>query len=352
MMYKNRKVIVDLAALQSNIALIKNTLAPGRKILAYVKAQAYGHGMSEAFISAMHQVDGYAVACLEEAKQLRLVTDQKIVLNGAHLCQKTFDQARDLKVDVIVHQAQFESSQIASWSSLWLKVNTGMNRMGLTSAQARQILSEYPEKPTVLMTHLADSLPYSAGNEKQIDQLKQLKHDFPHVELSFANSSRLLSGRDVGDWVRPGLLLYGISAFSEKVPLAELMQPISRFCARVIAHQHLNEGDTVGYDRTYVALKAERIAIVAAGYADGYPRISKAALFVADHARFYSVVGKVSMDTLSICESEGHLPEIGSWVTLWGDHVRLEAVANACERSPYELLVHVSDRVNREYIGG
>ena len=352
MMYKNRKVVISLAALKSNIAYVKNTLAPGKKILAYVKAQAYGHGMSQQIVTAMRQVDGFAVACLEEAKQLRDMTDQTIVLNGAHLCETTFKQAADLNVEVVIHHNPPHSQMIAPLSSLWLKVNTGMNRMGLTINETREILHQFPDKPTVLMTHLADSVPHSVRNEKQIEQLQQLKKDFPHVALSFANSARLLSGQEVGDWVRPGLLLYGAVPFSQKLTLTEGIQPVGRFYARVIAYQTLHPGDTVGYDRAYTATKKERIAIVCAGYADGYPRVTHQPVFVEDHERVYTVVGKVSMDTLHICEQDGCLPKIGDWVTLWGGQYSVESVAEACDRSPYELLVNVPDRVSREYIGG
>jgi len=352
MMYKNRKVVIDLDALKSNITYIKSVLAPRKEILAYVKAQAYGHGMGQPLISAMSQVDGFAVACLEEAKQLREVTNQKIVLNGAHLCEATFNQASDLDVDVVIHNKPHCLQMIAPLPDLWLKVNTGMNRMGLTVGQAKEILHQFPDKPTILMTHLADSVPYSSSNEKQIEQLKQLKQEFPQVALSFANSSRLLSGEEVGDWVRPGLLLYGAMPFSQKVSLTDGIKPIGRFYARVIAYQTLHPGDTVGYDRAYTAQKTERIAIVCAGYADGYPRVASQPLFVEDGKRLYSVVGKVSMDTLHICEQDGHLPNIGDWVTLWGGQFSVEAVAEASKRSPYELLVNVPDRVYREYIGG
>ena len=349
---KNRKVVIDLDALQSNIALIKTRLAPGKQIMAYVKAQAYGHGISQPLISAMSQVDGFAVACLEEAKQIRSLTTKTVLLNGAHLCDETFQDAGDLDVDVVIHHAQFDLRLLALLPSLWLKVNTGMNRMGLTVSEARRLLSLWPTKPTVIMTHLADSLPYSKKNDQQVEQLRALKREYPHVLLSYANSSRLLSGQDVGDWVRPGLLIYGAIPFYEKSEQSDGIKAISRFCARVIAHQHLEAGDTVGYGRAYHASKKEKIAIVSAGYADGYPRASVHPLYVEFEKSVYPVVGKVSMDTLSICEVDEQLPEVGSWVILWGGQFGIEAVASACDRSPYELMVNLSERSFREYIGG
>ena len=345
----NRRAWLDLDAIKHNLNLIKDHFAPDKKVIAYVKAQGYGHGVSEQFVQALSAVDAFAVACLDEASKLRQLTDKIILFNSAYLSVHTFAAAKKIDVDVVVHDCFPEYEAVLSkLPRLWLKVNTSMNRMGVSIEQAHHILQSFPEKEVILMTHLADSKSFSAGNEKQLERLKSMAEAYPNVQLSFANSARILGDQDfLGDWVRPGLLLYGAMPYRISQSDHVYFRPALTFKARVIAHQRIAAGESIGYDRHYIAKEAIDIAILSAGYADGYPRVHPRQTPVLYQNTTYFIVGRVSMDTLQIAANKTAPPPVGAWVTLWGEGLPIEAVAAACDTSPYELMVNLSLRVDR-----
>tara|TARA_Y200000002_G_scaffold378003_1_gene384550 strand:+ start:75 stop:1154 length:1080 start_codon:yes stop_codon:yes gene_type:complete len=345
----NRRAFIDFSSIAENIDILRRRYAPGKRIIAYVKAEGYGHGINDDFLHSMQYVDAFAVASIDEAITLRKLTDKIILFNSAYLSEATFKAARQYNIDIVVHTQFDDLNEFCQpLSRLWIKVNTGMNRMGLTITQAKQILRDNKNKKVILMTHLADSVIHSDENERQLSVLYDIKREFPEVELSFANSARILSQKEMGDWIRPGILLYGAVPFLSQTGAEFGFRPVLTFQARVIAHQHLSAGDSVGYSRQFRAPKDMSIAIVSAGYADGYPRISDGTSYASYQSHQFHIIGHVSMDTLQIASSnEEPLPPIGAWVTLWGDDCPIEKLALATGTSPYELLVNLSNRVER-----
>ena len=343
----NRMAWIDMDAMGHNLSVVRKQ-CPNSKVIAYIKAGGYGHGIANS--AAFWYADAFSISSMAEARIVRRYTkEHPVLLNGAIIDQSMINFALEFDIDLIIHDVNPAALEYChSRRRVWLKVNTGMNRMGITLDQVESIIAQMnPSQSIVLMTHLADSVRYSAENEIQIQKCLAVAKKY-NLEVSFANSARILSGKTVGDWVRPGLMLYGVSPYMGELAQSLSLHPAMTVKARVIAHQTLQCGDTVGYDRSYVAKKEERIAIVSFGYADGYPRSSIQTQFAYFNNQMFPIVGKVSMDTLQICSINDELPDVGEWVTLWGRNNPIEKVALASGRIPYEMLVHLNDRVERK----
>ncbi len=353
----NRQVniSIDLAAIRHNLKRARDN-APGKKIFSVVKADAYGHGLTR-ILPALTESDAFAVANVAEGVGIRAAGEQKpvLVLQGYHSVKQLNDCRAGGLWPVIHHAEQLEmlTAKQTSKASLvcWVKVDSGMGRLGFKPEQIKQVCAVLIDKGVRvagLLTHFA-----SADRRDDISTDRQLRvfrkvdvpQDCAEIDRSAANSAALLNRPDSHfDWVRPGLMLYGAdpleyqSRASQSVDFG--LQPAMRVTAPVIAIRELNRGDRVGYGGTYECTGPTKIAIVGAGYGDGYPRTVAAGTCVMLGNRRCTIVGRVSMDSMSIDISALSVaPPIDYPVTLWG-HASLlvDEIADRVGTIPYELL--------------
>lgn len=345
---------IDLAAMRHNLSVAKKH-APSSKTWAVVKANAYGHGLSRA-VHAFAEADGFALVEIEAAVQLRDAGCQKPIL----LLEGFFDKAdiatavaRDLQVAIHCNEqiAMLETAPLSGTIDVHLKMNSGMNRLGFTPSAYRLAYERVSRLPFVrhitLMTHLANA--DDADNpglplKEQARRFMEATRDLPG-ERSIANSAAdLLHPELAADWVRPGIMLYGATPGVR--PAREFgLRPAMTLSSEIIGVQRLHKGDPVGYGSRFIAKKDMRIGVVACGYADGYPRHAPDQTPVLVRGQRTGLVGRVSMDMLVADLTD--IPEagVGSPVTLWGEGLPIDEVAQAAGTIGYELMCALAPRV-------
>jgi alanine racemase len=236
-----------------------------------------------------------------------------------------------------------------------LKINTGMNRLGFSSADAPRAIAELQSNPAVgqvtLMTHFANA-DDARGVAWQMTMFERVANGLG-LARSLANSAALLRYPETHfDWVRPGIMLYGCSPFAEQTGAELGLKPAMTLASELIAVQHLKQGDTVGYGGMFTAQHDMRIGVVACGYADGYPRHAPTGTPVVVDGRLTGTVGRVSMDMLCIDLNDVPEARVGSRVVLWGAGNPVEHVAGAAGTVGYELLCALAPRVPVVVSGG
>lgn len=357
------EALIHTDALAHNLRRAR-TAAPDAKVWAVVKANAYGHGIERAY-AGLHGADGFAMLDLAEAERVRALGWRGPVL----LLEGVFD-ARDLELcsrlnlwHTVHSEAQIDLLAVHKTHTphqVFLKLNSGMNRLGFTPAAYRhawQRLSGLTQVDAItLMTHLSNAdAPSDAAVEDQLARFEAVTAELPG-DRSVANSAAVLrfaagDARVRGDWVRPGVMLYGSSSDHPHHDAAHWdLQPAMSLRTRLIAVQSLEAGDHIGYGNSFIADRAMRIGVAACGYADGYPRVAPTGTPVlVDGVRTRSV-GRVSMDMITV--DLGPLPDagIGSEVTLWGTSatgtaLSVDEVALAAGTSGYELMCALAPRV-------
>lgn len=342
---------IDIDALQHNLGVIRNHAGTAR-IMAVIKANGYGHGMAKV-ARALWAADGFAVASIDEAIQLRALGWQKpiLLLEGMF---GTDEIAACVKhqVSVTVHHFDqiriLQASKPAQSLPLFLKLNSGMNRLGFDPQDFPRALAQLQamQTPTdiTLMSHFATA-DDAYGITDQLQIIQTCFDGLPYP-VSLANSAALFRyPASRGDWVRPGIALYGASPFAE-TPASELdLRPVMTLHSRIIAVQTLKPGDALGYGRTWVADRPSRIGVVACGYADGYPRHAQTGTPILVNGQLTRTLGRVSMDMM-FADLTG-LPDadVGSAVILWGRGIPVENVAIAAGTISYELLCARAQRV-------
>ena len=351
------RAVIDTAALRHNLSRVRE-IAPGSRVLAVLKANAYGHGMLAA-ASALAGADGFAVARLPEAVALRAAghAHRIVLLEGVQGAEQ-LREAADNDVELVVHQAEqialLEEWRAAHSFRIWLKIDTGMGRLGLRpfavpAALERLAACRAVRRPFALMTHLAEAeLKDNERTRAQIDCFERATAGLTG-ERSIANSAGLVGWPAArADWVRPGLMLYGISPFAGASGSDLGLRPVMTLHSRVIAVRELAVGDRVGYGGNWTATRATRMAVVAAGYGDGYLRNTANGTPVLVNARPAPIAGRVSMDMLTVDVTELPQVAIGDPVVLWGEGLPVETVAAAAGTIPYELVCRVGQRVHVE----
>jgi alanine racemase len=344
---------IDGAALKFNLQKIR-TLAPRSRIMAVVKANAYGHGLVNV-AQALRDADALAVARVEEAMALRAagVTQTIVLLEGVCDAAQLAAAAR-LRLDVVVHDAS-HLPLMESWSGahrfdLWVKVDSGMNRLGFRPEEFAPVWSRLRElRPTPrslrVLTHLANAdLPADGAVAVQLARFRPLIPD--DTEVSIANSAAILSlPATHADWVRPGLALYGVSPFADRHGQQLGLRPAMTLETSVIAVRDVPAGESVGYGAAWRAERASRIAILAAGYGDGLLRsLPNGAPVLLNNERM-PLVGRVSMDMIAVDVTNLSHCQVGDRAELWGARLPVEEVACSAQTIPYELLCGVSQRV-------
>jgi len=350
---------IDSAALRANLKLIRSRV-PTSRVMAVVKANAYGHGLIATALT-LSDADAFAVARLEEGLALRAagLKHRILLLEGVFDAEQLAEAAR-YQFDLVVHEPRqiellegFRGSH--AWS-LWLKVDTGMNRLGFRPEQFHAVWQRLrnlhlPPAQLRVMTHLSCAEETGgATTERQLARLAPLVAGLD-VELSIANSAGILGHPSThAAWVRPGLALYGISPFPAKRGPELGLRAAMMLESKVIALRDVPAGEDVGYGCTWRAPRTSQIAIVAAGYGDGVPRSmpSGAPVLIAGHRG--SLAGRVSMDMLAV-DITGLPPiALGDRVELWGKQLAVEELAIAAGTIPYELVCGVSQRVPIELV--
>ncbi|MDO8292030.1 MAG: alanine racemase [Gallionella sp.] len=347
---------INLSALENNLRVARRA-APSARIMAVIKADGYGHGLTRV-AEALSAADGFALLDIQEAVQLREsgFSQAILLLEGAFNAE---DMAIIAQYDLacVIHSAWqlalLDACPGKGSLDVWLKINSGMNRLGFAPQQAAHTLEQLRRHRAVrgitLMTHFAN-----ADEARGIAGPLALFDDFAashRIARSLANSAALLRYPEThGDWVRPGLMLYGASPFAPgggEGPSAQQLglQPAMTLSSRIIAVQELRVGDEIGYGALFRAEHAMRIGIVACGYADGYPRHAPNGTPVLVDGQATQTLGRVSMDMLYADLSKLPQAGIGSAVTLWGEGLPIEEVAHAAETVSYELMCALTARV-------
>ena len=350
------EALVHTDALTHNLGRAR-AAAPDARVWAVVKADAYGHGIERAF-SGLRGADGFALLDLDEAQRLRTLDWRGPIL----LLEGVFEP-RDLETCSrlglwhVVHCSEqidwLAAHKTQAPHRVFLKMNSGMNRLGFTPAGYRSAWARLNALPQVdevsLMTHFSDA-DGPRGVAHQLAVFEAVTHDLAG-ERSLSNSAAVLRHGIRNDWVRAGILVYGCAPDFPENDIAHWgLQPTMTLRSRLIATQNLQPGDTVGYGSRYTAVQAQRIGIVACGYADGYPRHCGTGTPVLVDGQRTGTVGRVSMDMLAV--DLAGLPQagIGSEVTLWGcgpggTVLAIDEVAQAAGTIGYELMCAVAPRV-------
>lgn len=340
---------ISSSALAHNLAIARRH-AGDAKILSVIKASAYGHGLARAAL-ALAASDGYAVLSIDEAVQLRQMGIEKPIL----MLEGPFD-AEDMKacfefnlMPVLHSPHQLEwLTQPGEPLSLFLKFNSGMNRLGFPLADLEKIVEYVKAKPAVsqltLMTHFATA-DEDFGIDWQWHRFLE-KAQPAGLPICVANSAALLRYPETRrDWVRAGIMLYGASPFADLSAEQLGLKPAMTLLSQIIALQDLKPGEAVGYGLTYMADEATRVGIVACGYADGYPRHAPTGTPVLVNGRRTRTLGRVSMDMLAVDLKDVPEAGIGSPVVLWGEGLPVEDVARSAGTISYELLCALAPRV-------
>jgi alanine racemase len=342
---------IHAAALKHNLAEVRRH-APASKVLAVIKANAYGHGLLRA-AAALSAADGYGLLELEDAVRLREagVRQPIVLLEGFFDADELPLLARHRLVPVVHcldQVAALDALPAGARLEVYLKVNTGMNRLGLPPAdfaKARDRLRRNPGIAAVtLMTHFANA-DDARGVAWQMECLRRLP-DAEALPRSLANSAAVLRYPEThAGWVRPGIMLYGCSPFPEGVGAEVGLRPAMTLESRIIGTQDLRPGDTVGYGGMFRAERPMRIGVVACGYGDGYPRHAPNGTPLSVAGRAAGTVGRVSMDLLCVDLSDIPEARAGARVVLWGEDVPVERVAQAAGTVGYQLLCGITPRV-------
>lgn len=355
------RALIDLNALHHNYMLARKISQC--RALAVLKADAYGHGAIPCAHALEADADGFAVACIEEALELRASG-----INKPILLLEGFFEREELELIVqhrlwcVVHALwqieAIEQARLNGPLTCWLKLDSGMHRAGLDPADFKQgwqrlEASDNVER-LVLMSHFAcaDELDHSRTLE-QLDTIQLARTD-SHAEISLCNSPavlgwpQVLSSQCSSDWVRPGIMLYGASPFEHPHPLASQLKPVMTLTSRVISVRELPPGEPIGYGARFITDRATRVGVVAMGYADGYPRHAPSGTPVEVNGQRTRLIGRVSMDMLTVDLSDLPGAGVGSHVELWGTKVSINDIANWANTIPYQLLCNLK-RVPRDY---
>jgi alanine racemase len=354
-------------ALKHNFDQLKINSGAKSKVMCAVKGNAYGHGIVET-IKILREADGYAVARLSEAKMLRdLGITQPITLLGGFTSINELNEAIYLNCDIVIHNMnqveQLESQAIDRNSfACWLKIDTGMNRLGIKVADFFDTISRLESISSVskisLMTHLSDAEDQSSKkNSIQLKLFRDLTDNFSG-DISFANSAVIFNYEKLiknykwnnkGDiWIRPGIALYGVSPLMETSAKQLNLKPVMQFVSKLIAIRPISKGESVGYNSAWRAKNDTNIGVVSVGYGDGYSKSLISGTWVVINGRRVPLVGLVSMDLITIDLGPTSDDSIGDEVVLWGELLPVEKVAGYSNLTTYALVTGVSERVQRQ----
>ncbi len=361
---RNTRVAINRSALLHNITIVKQH-APHSQIIAMLKANAYGHGAAQIadILVQANCIDAIGVALLEEALPLRKQHPNIpiIVFQGINQADELHITA-DNNIQLVLHTAKqinlLQQTTLTKPVQVWLKINTGMNRLGVSPKHAAHLWQQLHDcesvaKPIRCMSHFANAnLLNDPKTEQQLacfnKTVDTFADDSSSIECSLAKSATILHVPNAHrDWVRPGLMMYGASPVASTTASDYHLQPVMTLHANIIAIQQCQAGDHVGYDGTWQCPQAMPVGIVNIGYGDGYPRHVPNGTPVLINGKRAGIVGRVSMDMLAVDLHELPDCEIGTPVVLWGNGLPIEEIATYANTTAYELLAQINSRVIR-----
>lgn len=362
------KAFIDCTALRHNLKRVKES-APGCLIMAMLKANGYGHGIV-LVAKALAEADAFGVACIEEAIQLFKAGIQKpIVLMEGFFEKNELPDIDAMNLQMVVHNDYHiralenfcQETYLSSPLKVWIKINTGMHRLGFHPTDLVSVFRRLHALPNIdivgVLTHFAsadelENPETCLQTERLMAALEPM--DYP-MGLSLSNSAGILGWKAslkfafanplYTPWVRPGLMLYGASPFAGRIGAQEGLKPVMSLMSKLIAIQTVPKGGAVGYGGTYVAEKDCRIGVVAIGYGDGYPRLMPTGTPLLVKGIRVPLVGRVSMDMLTVELSSVTDAKVGDPVQLWGPELPVEEIAARMNTTAYELLTCLSSRV-------
>ncbi|HEY4367329.1 MAG TPA: alanine racemase [Steroidobacteraceae bacterium] len=360
------RATIDRAALRHNLGVVR-AMAPGSRVIAVIKANGYGHGLVET-ARALTGADAFGVARLDEGLALRAagIVNEIVLLEGVFSSEE-LQLASAARLQLVVHSFEqlqlleqacdIPSSQDSSGGfTVWLKIDTGMNRLGFRREEFETAWQRLRRCRCVrtarVMTHLAAAEePDSPATRGQIESFRALT-DSLNVERSVANSAGLIASPQARvDWVRPGLMLYGISPIPSQSAAQLGLRPAMTLTTQIIALRRVPKAESVGYSAIWRASRDSVVGIAAIGYGDGYPRNMRNGTPVLVNGKEVSVVGRVSMDMTAIDVTNSGDVRVGDPVVLWGEGLPAERVAPYADTISYELVCGISQRVAVEWQG-
>lgn len=323
--------------------------APAKNRMVVIKANAYGHGVREV-AEALEAADAFAVARVEEGVELRGFQPQKpIVVLGGFLDEAEAKACLDYQLNPAVH-SDYQLLMLPTDLPFWLKFNTGMFRLGFDPTQSGRLAKELTDKNLLgVMTHFANAHdPTHPLNKRQLLQFESCCQEFPQAARCVGNSGVIMQIEEGhGDWVRPGLMLYGGSP--NGTPSSEL-KPGMTLSAPVVAINQLKKGTAIGYGSAWQAEQDCRVAVVGLGYADGYPRETATGTAVLVNGERRSLVGRVAMDTCNVLLEDQDTVSPGDHFVFWGEGLPIDEVAAAAGTISYTLMIGLGSRVKRVFV--
>lgn len=354
---RHSRAIIDLEALRHNYRYLKEA-AGGNRLIAVIKADAYGHGALEV-AAALADTDAFAVAAVGEAVALRQAgITQKIIVLGGFVRNEELRTCIEHGLDPVLHH-QFHLDCLRDMPGLgnlevWLKIDSGMGRLGFPLGRAREIVNFLVALDTLgslrMMTHLANADAVdNSFTELQVEQVISLGLD--DYEWGIANSAGILGWPNTHrPWVRAGIALYGADPMSDRNEARRELRPAMMMKSLVLAVNSHHKGHLIGYGNTYSCPEDMTIAVVAAGYADGYPRHKVDTAQVEIRGKLCDIVGRVSMDMIMVDVTQLQEVRIGDEVTLFGVAPDVNDIADCSQTIAYEILCNVGAHVRREYV--
>lgn len=343
------RALIDLQALRHNYQLAREL--SGARALAVIKADAYGHGAVRCAQALEAEADGFAVACIEEALELRAAG-----IKAPVLLLEGFFEADELPLIIehdfwcVVHSLwqleAIEQARLSKPLTVWLKMDSGMHRVGLHpkdyQAAYQRLLASGKVGKIVLMSHFARADELGCPSSAEQVAVFEAARKGISAQVSLRNSPAVLGWPDIpSDWVRPGIMLYGATPFEEAQSQAARLQPVMTLESKVISVRELPAGEAVGYGAKFVTQRPSRIGVVAMGYADGYPRLAPTGTPVLVAGQRSQLVGRVSMDMLCIDLTDIPQAGLGSPVELWGKNILASDVAIKAGTIPYQIFCNL-----------
>ncbi len=352
--------VIDLSALRHNLRRAAE-LAPESRLYAVIKANAYGHGLLRV-ARALDTADALAVARVEEAVQLRKAgIDQPILVLEGFFTSDELKAASHFQLEVAIQQPEqlelLSTHPVSEPITCWLKIDTGMHRLGFQPDavdSAWAFLNSHPSvsKGVRVMTHLSSGDDLSdPATQAQLNSFQRCSDRF-NTGTSIANSAGIIGWPGSRtDWVRPGIMLYGASPMLGRTGLDEGLRPVMTLKSRIIAINTFSKGSPIGYSGSWICPETMRVAVVAAGYGDGYPRHAPSDTPVLLNQKRVPLIGRVSMDMLNLDLRSQPDAQVGDEVILWGEGLPAEEIAGRAGTIAYELFCGVTQRVVFEEIG-
>jgi alanine racemase len=361
-MSRAAQAIINLSALTHNLQRAK-AAAPSAKTLAVIKANGYGHGIVRVAKALVSDADSFAVASLEEALELRDAGIHKPIV----LLEGFFDASElptilqhDLNI-VVHHHSQLEilrkTKPVNAKLNVWLKIDTGMHRLGFATENAKTVWNELKANTLVssitLMTHLANADDQQDSyTDVQLERFAQCTDDLP-APRSIANSAGILGWPSThGDFNRPGIMLYGSNPFNSGTGADVGLKPVMTLQTQLIAVHHFKKGEPIGYGGTWKCPQDMPVGVAAIGYGDGYPRHAGSGTPVLVNGKRAQLAGRVSMDMIGIDLRNTPDAQVGDSVILWGEGLPIDEIARCASTISYELMCGVTQRVKFVEING